>query len=85
MHASAPPSAPASAATEPPPGAGDSRDTSSTKSHVGRSTSGPSTVGIPSTFSWASNGPTSRRPMDWTAVSMRSATGTPVDFIIRRR
>ncbi len=85
MPASAPPSAPASAATEPPPGAGVSRETSSTKSKVGRRTSGPSTRGRPSTFSSTSNGATSRSPIDWTAVSIRSATGSPVDLRIRFR
>ena len=85
MEANAPPKAPASAATDPPPGAGVSRDTSSTKSYVVRFTSSPSTTGRPSTFSPTSKGETSASPMDCTAVSMRSGTGIPVDFIMRLR
>ena len=75
------PKAPASAAIEPPPGAGDSRETSSIKSVTFISTKAESKfLGSPKTLSSILNSDTSFNPSDCTAVFKISFTGTPVDL-----
>ena len=64
IEASAEPIAPDRAAMEPPPGAGVSRETSSTKPATLRLTSGPSCLGMPMTFLSISKSATSLRPSD---------------------
>ena len=81
MLASAAPRLPASAAMDPPPGAGVSRLTSSVKAWIGMATRAfGSWVGRPSTFFSMSKGATSARPMEKTAVCRMSEVGTPVDL-----
>ena len=74
------PNAPASAAIEPPPGAGDSRETSSIKSVSFISTSALSIFdGKPSTRSSILKLATSVKPNDCTAVCKISRIGMPIE------
>ena len=87
MAPSAPPSAPQSAATLPPPGAGESEESSSAKPRVVISTSDPlvSRMAYSITFFSRSKAPSSERPSERTAVCSSSRSGTPVDLPARAR
>ena len=86
MEASPAPRAPASAATEPPPGATVSLETSSTRQAADRSMSGELRGRrYSTTFMSGSKGATESSPSDWRAVETRSRRGTDVDLPCRSR
>ncbi len=86
MVASAAPRLPISAATDPPPGAGDSVDTSSTNRAAVIDMSGDAGAKWYSMIFFAgSNGATWSSPIDRTAISTSSRSGTPADLPCLRR
>jgi hypothetical protein len=81
MEANAAPNAPANAAIDPPPGAGDSLETSSTNPFTLSSTKSSFLYfGKPNTRSSILKSLTSLKPSDCTAISRISRTGIPVDL-----
>jgi hypothetical protein len=79
IAASAPPRLPQSAATEPPPGAGESVESSSAKPREVIAMSGRSTswMRYSMILSAGSNGVISFRPIDWIAMRTISLSGWP--------